>query len=189
MLSLISLGRGLWQKFQTAHPVIRWGGTILVGLVVFEFVADEAINLFIKMQTVRPTIEKANADAIKARTESQALSMPIDMDAFGKVYAERSGAVTADAPLDDQRTSETVRRLAQALDALQVAMHAEASVRTPAAGQEVGRANAEVVQALKSLFELLAAANNGRKSREWQESMQADPKRIVDVRIVVPPLP
>jgi hypothetical protein len=69
MLSLVSLGRGLWQKFQAAHPVIRWGGAILVGLVALELIADGGINLYIKMQTARPTIEKTNADAAKAQAE------------------------------------------------------------------------------------------------------------------------
>jgi hypothetical protein len=80
MLSLISLGRGLWQKFQAAHPVIRWGGAILVGLVALEFIGDEAINLYIKLQTAPAIIEKAKQDAIAAKGEAdkaQAGTRPI----------------------------------------------------------------------------------------------------------------
>lgn len=66
MLSLISLGRGLWQTFQTTHPVIRWGGAILLGLIVLEFIGQEAISLYVHMQTARATIERTNADATTA---------------------------------------------------------------------------------------------------------------------------
>jgi enoyl-[acyl-carrier-protein] reductase (NADH) len=83
MLSLISLGRTLWQKVQAAHPVIRWGGAILVGLVVLEFVAQEAISLYVHMQTARATIEQANelarktaAEAREAAVKTHAISQP-----------------------------------------------------------------------------------------------------------------
>ena len=70
MLSLISLGRALWQKFQGAHPVIRWGGAILVGLVALELIYQEGLSLYIQTQTARARIEKANADAIAAQNEA-----------------------------------------------------------------------------------------------------------------------
>jgi hypothetical protein len=62
MLSLISLGRTLWQKFQTAHPVIRWGGALLVGLVALELIAQEAINLYAHLATVRQEVAAKNAE-------------------------------------------------------------------------------------------------------------------------------
>lgn len=88
MLSLISLGRGLWQKFQTAHPVIRWGGAIIVGLVVLEFVAQEAISLYVHMQTARPTIEKANAEAATAEAQRQAATDCMPTSGYLKRKAE-----------------------------------------------------------------------------------------------------
>ena len=63
MLSLISLGRGVWEKFQTTHPVIRWGGAILLGLAVLEFIGQEAISLYVQMQTAAPTIAQQKAQA------------------------------------------------------------------------------------------------------------------------------
>jgi hypothetical protein len=76
MLSLISLGRGLWQKFQAAHPVIRWGGALLVGLIALELIAQEAISLYVHMQTARATIEQKNAEALQAATQAKAMSTP-----------------------------------------------------------------------------------------------------------------
>jgi hypothetical protein len=70
MLSLISLGRAAWAKLQAAHPVIRWGGAILVGLVVLEFIAQEAISLYVQMQTARATIERQNAEAREAKAKA-----------------------------------------------------------------------------------------------------------------------
>jgi hypothetical protein len=69
MLSLISLGRAAWAKLQAAHPMIRWGGAILVGLVVLEFIAQEAISLYVQMQTARATIEQAQEQAKKTAAE------------------------------------------------------------------------------------------------------------------------
>jgi hypothetical protein len=72
MLSLISLGRAAWAKLQAAHPVIRWGGAILVALVVLEFIGQEAISLYVHMQTARATIEQANELARKTAAEAAA---------------------------------------------------------------------------------------------------------------------
>lgn len=80
MLSLISLGRGAWAKFQSAHPVIKWGGAILVGLVVLEFIAQEAISLYVHMQTARATIERQNAEAAQAAYEARVKKLRTDVD-------------------------------------------------------------------------------------------------------------
>jgi hypothetical protein len=71
MMSLISLCRGLWQKFQTAHPVIRWGGAILASLVVLELIYQEGLNLYIQTQTARAQIEQANQLSQKTAAEKR----------------------------------------------------------------------------------------------------------------------
>jgi hypothetical protein len=102
MLSLISLGRGLWQKFQSAHPVIRWGGAILVGLVVLEFVAQEAISLFVQMQTARATIEQANELAQKTAAEKREAeyraAVAKDVAAGEKAKADAASSSFVDSP-------------------------------------------------------------------------------------------
>jgi hypothetical protein len=74
MLSLISLGKAAWAKLQAAHPAIRWGGAILLGLVVLEFIAQEAINLYAHMMTVRAQIEQANEQAAITAAQRRALT-------------------------------------------------------------------------------------------------------------------
>jgi hypothetical protein len=69
MLSFVSLGRAAWAKLQAAHPVIRWGGAILVALVVLELIAQETISLYVHTQTARAQIEQANELAQKAAAE------------------------------------------------------------------------------------------------------------------------
>jgi hypothetical protein len=51
----------LCQKFQSAHPVIRWGGAILVGLIALELIAQEAISVYAHLMTVRAEIAAKNS--------------------------------------------------------------------------------------------------------------------------------
>jgi hypothetical protein len=93
MLSLISLGKAAWAKLQAAHPVIRWGGAILLGLVVLEFIAQEAINLYVQMQSARATIERANAEAGIAEAKRRALTDCTPSNSYIKavIKAEKEG--------------------------------------------------------------------------------------------------
>jgi hypothetical protein len=93
MLSLISLGRAAWAKVQAAHPAIRWGGAILLGLVVLEFIAQEAINLYAQMMTVRAQIEQANEQAAITAAQRRALTNCTPSDSYIKavIKARKEG--------------------------------------------------------------------------------------------------
>ena len=92
MLSLISLGRAAWAKLEAVHPAIRWGGAILVGLAALDFFGNEAVDLYIKIQTAPAVIQQKNAEAARADYEAQVKKLTTRVDTLRELTPEQMKA-------------------------------------------------------------------------------------------------
>jgi hypothetical protein len=62
--------KAAWAKLQAAHPVIRWGGLVIVVLLALDFFVHEAVDVYVKIQTARSTIEQVQEQARKTKAEA-----------------------------------------------------------------------------------------------------------------------
>ena len=72
MWAMLQAAGAVLAKFGAKHPAVKWAVIALVGLFAVEFVAKEAIDVWVKLETARATVAKTNADARSAEAEAQA---------------------------------------------------------------------------------------------------------------------
>jgi hypothetical protein len=81
MLGFLASVGAVLEKFKHAPRPVLWGVGVVLGLLALDFFAHEAVDVYVKIQTARPTIERANEEAKRAKEE--AAKAKIERDAKG----------------------------------------------------------------------------------------------------------